>query len=76
MTIPFHGRQTYKRNLSSDLEPPIGIEPMTYALREARNTHRDHYLHRSPHMRPGMLPAHSMLQIPGHDPGHGPPALR
>src|SRR5260370_16481974 len=23
-------------------------------------------------MRPGMLPVHSMLQIPGHDPGHGP----
>jgi hypothetical protein len=25
-----------------------------------------------PHMRPGMLPAHSVLQIPGHNPGHVP----
>jgi hypothetical protein len=28
-------------------------------------------VHRWRHLRPRMLPAHSVLQIAGHDPGHG-----
>jgi len=31
-----------------------------------------HYLHRSQHLRPGMLSAHSTLQIPGHGQFWGP----
>ncbi len=33
---PFHGHRPEGRDHASDLEPPVGIEPTTYSLREAR----------------------------------------
>jgi hypothetical protein len=37
MPIPFHDDLNTLAKFAIELEPPIGIEPMTYALREARS---------------------------------------
>jgi hypothetical protein len=61
----FRGRAAY-RNRTDDLRITRSPGP-----RSGRAT-----LHSQRHMRPGMLPAHSALQIAGHDPGQGPASLQ
>jgi hypothetical protein len=52
-------------------EPPTGFEPVTYALREARETVPGALPALIAAHLPGMHSAHSALQILGHDTGHG-----
>src|SRR5215831_20204800 len=60
------------RSWAFSVEPPIGIEPMTYALREAR--------HAAPGALPAQMAAHTRPEcsqrtgcsgLPVHDPVHG-----